>query len=131
MIGISRCILAKRMATATVSVQVEIGADRSHLALPAMSSPGRAGDIQSSPRAGGAGRANSARLDGRAQVRLAHHRQVNKSPSARRTRDRSSTAIRRKSAYVKSSRRIQNFDQQLIEFAYSGAATANRRLSAH
>jgi len=42
-----------------------------------MSSPGRAGDIQSSPRAGGAGRANSARLDGRAQVRPARHKQAN------------------------------------------------------
>jgi hypothetical protein len=47
--GISRYILAKRMAYAAVSVRVEIGTSRSHLALPAMSSPRWAGDTQSNP----------------------------------------------------------------------------------
>ena len=56
--------------------------------LTCLSSPRRGGDIQSSPRAGGAGRATSARLDGRTQVRLVCNRQVNRSPSVRRTRDR-------------------------------------------
>jgi hypothetical protein len=63
-----------KKAETLVSVWVEIGAYRSHLALPGMSSPRRASDIQSSPRAGGAGRANSARLDGVEQVRPTRRR---------------------------------------------------------
>jgi hypothetical protein len=49
--------------------------------LTCLSSPRRASDIQSSPRAGEAGRANGARLYGRARVRPACIRQVNR-PSA-------------------------------------------------
>jgi hypothetical protein len=73
--GISRCILAERMAVAAVSVR----RDWSGSLLPfltCLSSPRRAGDIQSSPLAGGAGRAISARLDGVEQARLARQRQV-------------------------------------------------------
>ena len=47
--------------------------------LTCLSSPRRASDIQSSPLAGEAGRANSARLYGRARVRPACIRQVSKS----------------------------------------------------
>jgi hypothetical protein len=77
MIGISRCILAERMADAAVFVRRD-WSSLLPLSLTCLSSPGRAGDIQSSPRAGGAGRAHSARLDGVEQVRLARHRQARK-----------------------------------------------------
>jgi hypothetical protein len=46
--------------------------------LTCLSGPGRASEIQSSPRAGGAGRAKSARFDGVKLVRLASQKQVNK-----------------------------------------------------
>jgi len=82
MLGISRCILTNRMANAAVPFRVEIGAHSLPSCLTCLSSPGRASNIQSSPRAGGAGRAKSARFDGVKLVRLARNKQANKSLSA-------------------------------------------------
>lgn len=67
------------MADAAVSVRVEIGADSLPPCLTCLSSPRRTSDSRSSPRAGGAGRAISARLDGVTRVRPARRRPVNKS----------------------------------------------------
>jgi len=78
MLGISRCILSKRMAIAAVSVPSRDWSESLPPGLNCLSSPRRASDIRSSPRAGGAGRANSARLDGRALVRPTRRRQADK-----------------------------------------------------
>jgi len=53
------------------SVPVEIGASSLLQSLTCLDSPLRAGDIPSGPQAGGAGRANGARLDGVARARPA------------------------------------------------------------
>src|SRR5450432_2280682 len=77
MLGISHPTLAKRMAEAhaaprcRASVPVEIGASSLLQSLTCLDSPRRAGDIPSGPQAGGAARANGARLDGVARARPA------------------------------------------------------------
>lgn len=78
MLGIASCSAKTTRTTteAAVSIWVEIRAYRSHIALPGTSSPRRASDTQSSPRAGGAGRAGSARLDEAEQVWPTRHRQA-------------------------------------------------------
>jgi len=74
----SHRIWAKRMADAAVSVRVRDWSGSLPTCLTCLSSPRRAGDIQSSPRAAGAGRASSARLDGVERVRPTRHRQAKK-----------------------------------------------------
>jgi hypothetical protein len=61
-----------------VSVPVEIGASSLLPFLTCLDSPRRASDSLSSPQAGGAGRANGARLDGVARAWPARQKQANK-----------------------------------------------------
>jgi hypothetical protein len=61
------------------SVPVEIGASSLTLSLTCLDSPRRASDILSRPQAGGAGRANGARLDGVARAWPARQKQANES----------------------------------------------------
>src|SRR5437879_4659494 len=86
MLGISHPTWAKRMAEAHaaphrgVSVRVEIGASSLLPFLTCLDRPRRASDSLSSPQAGGAGRANGARLDGVARAWPARQKQANKFP---------------------------------------------------
>src|SRR5690348_8660704 len=74
MLGISHPTWAKTMAEAHAaphrgaSVAVETGASSLLPFLTCLDSPRRASDSLSSPQAGGAGRANGARLDGLARA---------------------------------------------------------------
>jgi len=64
------------------SVAVEIGAISLTPSLTCLDSPRRASDSLSNPQAGGAGRANGARLDGVARAWPARQEQANRFPSA-------------------------------------------------
>jgi hypothetical protein len=92
-----------------------------------VSSPRRAGATPSNPRAGGAGRANSARLDGVAQVRPTRRRQAKKFFGWRVPRSLSRMRVRR--SYKATVERVCQMASHLAENAHKIVPSLGRLIS--